>query len=427
MVFNPVEAPLPLTLQELLVTGGIKLDSSLATQMALFLASLPPEKRQEYNTIVDQIAVSVVGIREEQKTREILTAKDFADEERDLPLMATACLIPESANNSMGPFIVGEVLDIDSRLKQTNIFLRLGVRLDLISQTLDRAAKLVVTEKRNINGVVRDIRGAEIPFNFRLVQTPSGLFLNLVEDQGEMYKREVSDLMRAVSHDLKNMVANSSLSVDIVSRLWDMPLDNPFRKEGNRNLNVAKVHLQLIQTFVDQHLTTEQLKGDLNLSTINLKDVIAEIVQPFQLLTEIKSQGKEPENRLTVKCDIDQLLSSIHTDKVRVRSLIFNIFINAMNYTDVGEISVRAWELNGLFLVEVKDTGCGIKLEDQVKIFDHMFKTNQDRHKYGGSTGLGLGLAKKQADQIGAQITFQSEIGKGTTFLIQIPSLPKQK
>ena len=109
-------------------------------------------------------------------------------------------------------------------------------------------------------------------------------------------------------------------------------------------------------------------------------------------------------------------------DNVRLQQIIQNLVTNAIHYTPAGgHITVECRAAEGLALVRVQDTGCGIAPEDQGAVFDRYFHTTADsKHD---STGLGLTIAQELARLHHGEITLESEVGKGSCFTLKLPLL----
>ena len=112
-----------------------------------------------------------------------------------------------------------------------------------------------------------------------------------------------------------------------------------------------------------------------------------------------------------------------------MRQSLINLVGNAAKFTDAGEIVVQvAWiaATNTLHL-EVRDTGRGISAEKMAKLFDPFVQDIASRMKTSGGeitgTGLGLPIVKRMVDAAGGTITANSEVGVGTSFVIEIPNL----
>ena len=101
--------------------------------------------------------------------------------------------------------------------------------------------------------------------------------------------------------------------------------------------------------------------------------------------------------------------------------VLINLVGNAIKFTDKGEVAIRASVTNGAFTVAVCDTGPGIALVDQAKIFEEFQQADSSITRKKGGTGLGQSIAKRIIEMHGGRIWVESEPGKGSTFCFTLP------
>jgi signal transduction histidine kinase len=94
---------------------------------------------------------------------------------------------------------------------------------------------------------------------------------------------------------------------------------------------------------------------------------------------------------------------------------------NAINYTDKGGVNVKAYISKETYLIEVNDTGIGIKEEDFEKVFKRFYRVDEARSRDSGGSGLGLSIIKNVVKKHQGSIELTSEIDKGSTFTIRLP------
>ena len=117
-------------------------------------------------------------------------------------------------------------------------------------------------------------------------------------------------------------------------------------------------------------------------------------------------------------------LPLLEVDPQRIRQILFNLIGNAVKYTKRGEICVRAsfrhdvGDEYGVLVISVSDTGCGIADEDKEKLVNPFVKAGVDAKIKG--TGLGLAICKQLASRMGGHFSFVSELGKGSTFTLEL-------
>ncbi|MEP0855346.1 two-component system sensor histidine kinase RppB [Trichocoleus sp. DQ-U1] len=111
----------------------------------------------------------------------------------------------------------------------------------------------------------------------------------------------------------------------------------------------------------------------------------------------------------------------VNGDEEQLYRLIFNLVVNAIQYTPAGGQVAVILDSSTQALIYIKDTGVGIALPEQTRIFDRFYRVNSDRSRHTGGSGLGLSIAKAIAIAHNGSIDVQSELGKGSTFTIRLP------
>jgi signal transduction histidine kinase len=111
----------------------------------------------------------------------------------------------------------------------------------------------------------------------------------------------------------------------------------------------------------------------------------------------------------------------IEGDERRIKQVIFNLLSNAVKFTPPGgEVDVSASRVNGEVHISVADTGPGIAPDDHDRIFENFQQTDVGLEQRDG-TGLGLALSKRLVELHGGRIWLESELGKGSTFVVTLP------
>lgn len=147
----------------------------------------------------------------------------------------------------------------------------------------------------------------------------------------------------------------------------------------------------------------------------NLADISNKIIESLQ--PEIKNKKidfiKEYSQENTPIINLDQKLAG---------AIIQNLLSNAIKYTpENGHVTLSISQDEKMLIAKVKDTGYGIPPDDQSKIFGKMFRAKNIQEVDPTGTGLGLYIVKSIIDQTGGKISFESEEGRGTTFVVQFP------
>src|SRR5262245_55630785 len=123
----------------------------------------------------------------------------------------------------------------------------------------------------------------------------------------------------------------------------------------------------------------------------------------------------------TKKVEMAPELPPGHGDGRRLTQVLINLVGNAIKFTDVGEVAIKAEGNNGSFHVSVRDTGPGISAADQAKLFQEFQQADNAITKKKGGTGLGLAISKRIIEMHGGRIWVESQPGRGSTFAFTLP------
>ncbi len=120
-------------------------------------------------------------------------------------------------------------------------------------------------------------------------------------------------------------------------------------------------------------------------------------------------------------------LPMVKADEIRISQVVINLISNAVKFTEKGTITVEASiettaDKKSEILVTVADTGMGIAIEDQAKLFQRFSQVDDSPTRKTGGTGLGLSICRSLIELHGGRIGFQSsEVGKGSIFFFTLP------
>jgi signal transduction histidine kinase len=141
------------------------------------------------------------------------------------------------------------------------------------------------------------------------------------------------------------------------------------------------------------------------------------IVETVRVATESLAEGK----KLSLRTDVAKGLPCGLGDEQRISQVLLNLVGNAIKFTDTGEVRISAGAVDGHFSIRVSDTGPGIPVGEQARIFEEFHQIDNSNTKTKGGTGLGLAIAKKIIEMHGGRIWVESTLGHGATFQIELP------
>ncbi|NMC35570.1 HAMP domain-containing protein [Candidatus Beckwithbacteria bacterium] len=168
-------------------------------------------------------------------------------------------------------------------------------------------------------------------------------------------------------------------------------------------------------------LLIELVNGLLNISRIESGRLIVDPV-PTDLATLLQKILKELEMKITEKSQIITIevadnLPQIKIDPILIRQVFLNLINNAIKYTpNKGNIKISLNQQQNYIVFQIEDSGYGIPLESQKRIFEKFFRAENIIKTENTGTGLGLYMVKKIAEVSNGKIAFTSTEGKGTTF-----------
>ena len=228
----------------------------------------------------------------------------------------------------------------------------------------------------------------------------------------ELYKTESlkRDLMANVSHDLKTPLTMIKAYAEMVR---DLTYNNKQKREENLNIIIEETdRLTLLVNDILDLSAAGSGNTTLNLEKIDLIELINQIIKRFNILAEQEKYNfifNHP-NKVNVKADYK-----------RIYQVIYNLINNAINYTgDDKKIYININEEKNKYIIEIKDTGKGIKDEEIKHIWDKYYHSDKKHKRNNFGTGLGLSIVKSILQIHNYKYGVKSS-NKGTTFYFEIP------
>lgn len=246
--------------------------------------------------------------------------------------------------------------------------------------------------------------------------------LVIAREEAEAAKQEAQEANRAkssflanISHEIRTPI-NAVLGMDTMI-LRESREDN-IREYANDIQNAGQNLLSLINDILD---FSKIESGKMEIKPVNYE--LASLLGDCYNMIQVRAKDKGLFFRMENSTSIPHLL---YGDEVRVRQIIINLLTNAVKYTEKGEVVLSAnWEKMDeetiRLIVAVRDTGMGIKYEDQQKLFDSFQRLDMERNRNIEGTGLGLSITKQLVDMMDGTISLESSYGRGSTFTVDIP------
>jgi len=217
------------------------------------------------------------------------------------------------------------------------------------------------------------------------------------------------ELARRLAHELKNPLFPLQLTVENLVRARQQnpeQFEEVFR-ESSRTLLAEIANLKGIIGRFSEFSKMPQPQ----LQRVQVNEVIRGVVQLFQAQLEALGRAK-----INCEVQLDPQLEPIAGDADLLHRAISNLVLNAMDaMPQGGGLTLRTRDQDGKVLIEVADTGSGLTPEECDRIFTPYYTSKQH------GTGLGLAIVQSVVSDHGGSIRVQSELGRGTTFVIELP------
>lgn len=299
-----------------------------------------------------------------------------------------------------------------------NIYLLAFLLLNVIAVVVSNAITqpLTIIQQRLAETTLGDTN-EPIVYNSKdeigeIVATYNQMVDKLVEIQEKIKQNERElawrQMARQVAHEIKNPLTPMKLSIQHLSRAWNEKtprLEKMFPKVMKTLMVQIDSMVRIANSFSEFAKMPEPDKAK-----IKVNDVLLEVIDLYTQSEEAIWLIDIPQEEFWAFGDRDQLSRSFN-----------NIIKNALQaIEDNGIIHVSMRILEERARIEIKDNGKGMPVDIQKKVFEPSFSTKTS------GMGLGLAIVKRIIENTGGTITFKSQEGEGTTFVIEIPSIGLQ-
>lgn len=244
------------------------------------------------------------------------------------------------------------------------------------------------------------------------IEEIDSLSKTLEEVQKELNKNDElkRDLMANVSHDLKTPLTMIKAYAEMIRDISYKDKD-----QMNEHLNIIMEESDRLTLLVNDILELSKTQSEVNMYNYEEYDLIKEIkkiIKRYKVMEEL--------NNYKFILELPKK-AIIKADKNKLNQVIYNLLNNAINYTGEDKIvKVKVTKEENSYLVEIIDTGKGIKKEDIPFIWDKYYKTEKKHKRNIVSTGLGLSIVKEILNKHNFEYGVTSKLKKGSTFYFRI-------
>ncbi|TKG89595.1 hybrid sensor histidine kinase/response regulator [Puteibacter caeruleilacunae] len=224
--------------------------------------------------------------------------------------------------------------------------------------------------------------------------------------QKEQYDRMRFRFFLNISHEIRTPLSLIMGGLERLKEKASQDEDNcPELDRIQRNTNRL---LRMVNEILDLK-KAENAEVKVNMSNLNLREFLASTTDAFKIR----------EDKRCIELHMPENVVWIHTDRELLETILYNLLSNAIKYSpECSKIKVVLKCVDDIIQISVRDSGPGIGEEEQQLIFERFY---QSENHFKGGSGIGLALSKHYVGLLGGTIEVESELGKGSTFILNFP------
>ena len=252
---------------------------------------------------------------------------------------------------------------------------------------------------------------------FTVVLLITFVFTIVVIFRQKRYSEIKNDFINNMTHELKTPISSISLAAQMLSDESVTKSPAMLTHLGGV-INDESKRLRFLVERVLQMSMFDRKTASFKKKELDLNELLESIASSFTLRVE-HTGGK-------IYTEIEAVDSAIYVDEVHFQNAITNLMDNAVKYRKPEQpidIYLRTWNEKDRLCFSIRDTGLGIKKENVKKIFDKFYRVHTGNVHDVKGFGLGLAYVKKIITLHEGEIKCESELGKGTTFIVSLPIL----
>lgn len=221
---------------------------------------------------------------------------------------------------------------------------------------------------------------------------------------------ELAELAGSLAHEIKNPLSVIHMNIDLLSEdLAEM--DSRLSRRLVNRIDIVRGQCERMESLLRDFLRYTRLR-DIDLVSGNLNEQIDMVLRAYQ--------AQAAQEHIDIERYLDADLPSILLHSDSLQAALMNLVKNAIeSMTNGGQLVVRTYTARNRVALDLIDTGRGVDDVTVLHMFEPFYSTKD------GGTGLGLPMARRIIESHGGRINVQSEVGRGTKFVIEFP-IPKR-
>ena len=249
--------------------------------------------------------------------------------------------------------------------------------------------------------------------------------LENVRSQLVLTNQELTRLVATQKEDISHMAHELKSPINAIMGFSTLLLQQQQKAtKGNEN----SLSLQMTEKVISNSRQLLRLINDVleisryETGQIPLKIESQDTKTIFNLVVDTLELSAQQKN-LEIILDCDRAPQTVRTDSLRIQQILTNLVSNAIRYTESGKITISCFLIDSdRWSIVVADTGIGMSLEQQAQVFEPYYRASSKGNYSENSTGLGLAIVDKLVRLLQGTIMLESELGKGSTFTVVLPT-----